>query len=341
MKFTLPRADVVFLSYQTIDKLIRADSGDAALLYLHILKTNTAATSSESAAALGRSEAQIAEAAAILSDIGLLICDDIEAVAPLSQAHKTELAKNLPEAHHPTMQAQEELPEPRRFSPQEIKKQIEDSSALRSLVYETQNSLGKILSSEELERLLGIYDGLQMPVEVILLLITHCISESRQRGSGRMPSIRNIEKTAYIWEREGILTIDRADEYLKDLESKKTARGKIKETLKIKDRELSDSEKRFVDGWLDMGFDDSVVEIAFDRTLLHTGKLAWSYMNSILIGWHNKGFHSAEEIMLKDSKKTASYPRSNESLTPDKRFGTADSDEIERLKRLRAKIKEG
>ena len=296
MRFVLPGPDIVTLSCQTVDKLIHAGSGDAALLYLFILKTQGQASPQDAAAALGKSVGGIADAIAVLSRIGLIVCDNETRPAPshglfASASHAADASESGEETH-----------EPRRYSPEEIKSEMEANATLRALVYEAQNSLGKILSSEELERLLGIYDGLQMPAEVILLLITHCISESRGRGSGRMPSISYIEKAAYTWAREGVITLDRADEYLMKLEILKSARGRIKAALRITDMELSDSEKRYVDNWISMGFDDSAVEIAFDRTLLQTGKLAWSYMDSIMGSWHSKGIHTPKEIMQKDSK---------------------------------------
>jgi DNA replication protein DnaD len=229
--------------------------------------------------------------------------------------------------------------EPRRYSSDEISREIVANPDFSALVDETQRSLGKILSPDEIERLLGIYDGLRLPSEVILQLTTHCITESRGRGGGRMPSMRYIEKAAYEWERKGILSLDRAEEYLKSLESYKSARGEMKRALQINSRELSASEKRYVDGWIAMGFDSDAVEIAYDRTVTNCGQFAWGYINKIMNNWHGMGLHSPREILERDRKPDKNEPLKNKK-SADNKFGATNAEDFERMKRLLKKIKE-
>jgi DNA replication protein DnaD len=217
----------------------------------------------------------------------------------------------------------------------EMKQELESGSVFSLLVEETQRSLGKILTPDELLRLFGIYDNLRMEPEVILHLVTHCITESRGRSNGRMPSIRYIEKAAYTWEREGIVTLDCAERYLKELETRRSARGKIKDSLQIRNRELSESEKRYVDGWIDMNFGPDAVEIAYDRTVMQTGKLAWRYMDKIISSWYDKGLHTADEIIKKDSLNDK---RSNLQKKPSgQKFNSSDLEEVARMRRMLGK----
>jgi len=325
MKFILPGPEAVTIAGQTIDKLIRAGDGDAALLYLYILKTRGQSSSAEAAAALGKSSGGIATAMAVLSRLGLVRLDE--------NTDSTEKNSN------DDMTAKPPIGEPRQYSVAEIEGELQTGTEFHSLVQEAQNSLGKIMSPDELLRLFGIYDALRIPPEVILQLITHCISESHGRGGGRMPSMRYIEKAAYSWEREGIFSLDRAEEYLKTLEARKSARGKIKAVLQIRDRELSESEKRYVDGWIAMGFDPEAIEIAYDRTVVQTGKLAWNYIDKIMKSWHSKNLHSPQEISEKDR-----WQSKDDSMGVPKpsaqKFGAPDQEEIKRMERLLSKIRD-
>ena len=241
-KFILSGQETVTLDGQTVNKLLRAGDGDAALLYLYILKTHGQSTPEEAAAAMRKSAGWVASAMAVLSRLGLGKFDD----GDIGQKQV------------------EPAGEPRRYTVDEIKQEIEASPSFSALVDEAQRNLGKILTSDELERLFGIYDALRFPVEVIMLLITHCITESRKRGSGRMPSMRYIESAAYTWEREGILTLDRAEEHLKTLEARRGIYGEIKDAIRMRDRELSDTQKRYADAWINMGFGADAIEIAYD-----------------------------------------------------------------------------
>ena len=316
-KFILSGPETFTLAGQTVDKLLRAGDGDAALMYLYMLKTQGKSTPEEAAAAMGKGAGWIASAMAVLSSLGLI-------------KHEENAAAPQPDSP---------APEVRRYTAEEIRREIETGSGFSALVDETQRSLGKILSPDELERLFGMYDSLRLPVEVIMLLVTHCISESGRRGSGRMPSMSYIEKAAYTWEREGVFSLDRAEEYLKALDARRSARGELKAALQIRDRELSASEKRYVDGWIAMGFGADAVEVAYDRTVLNTGKPSLGYMDAIMSSWHNKGLHTLQEIQEKDGRPVRKS--SNKSPKDMKqKFGEPNPEEIERMQRLLDKIKE-
>jgi len=329
IKFMLPEPETVTLAGHTIDKLIRAGDGDAALLYLYIRKTQGKSSTAETAAAMGKGHGEIATAMAVLSRLGLVKLGD--GTETPGQDASLEAFETPP--------VKKPLAEPQQYSIDEIKHELEEGSEFYSLVQETQNSLGKILSPDEMLRLFGIYDALRIPPEVILQLITHCISESRGRGGGRMPSMRYVEKAAYTWEREGIFSLDRAEEYLKALEVRKSARGEIKKVLQIKDREFSESEKRYVDGWITMGFTPDAIDVAYDITVVKTGKLAWGYMDSIMKNWHGRNLHTSQEVMEKDGKTNRNVTQGSPK-TPEQKFGAPNQDEIERMQRLLNKIKE-
>ena len=322
-KFILSGPETVTLAGQTVDKLIRAGDSDAALLYLYMLKTHGQSTPDEASAAMGKSAGWIASAMAVLSRLGLIKHDSASG----------EDSDQPPPLNAPPVE------EPRRYTPDEIKREIENGSNFSALVDEAQRSLGKILSPDELERFFGIYDALRLPAEVIMLLITHCIAESRGRGDGRMPSMRYIEKAAFTWEREGIFSLDRAEEYLKALETRKSIRGEIKAALQISGRELSPTEKHYIDDWIAMGFGAEAIAIAYDRTIMKTGKPAFGYMNSIINNWHSKSIHTPKEIVEKEGKTSKNTPRGNIN-DPKQKFGDANHEEIERMQKLLKKIKE-
>ena len=335
VKFTLPGQEIVTLAGQTIDKLVRTGDGDAALLYLYVLKTKGQSTSSEAAAALGKSEGGIATAMAILSRLGLIRLDgEIRTQGRGVGAPPDGMENGMEKTPSSDM---DEYPCHRSVG--QMQKELESGSVFFALAEETQKSLGKILSPDELMRLFEIYDGLHIPPEVILQLVTHCIAESRRSRSGRMPSMRYIEKAAYTWEREGINSLERAEEYLRALDARRTLSGQIKKAMQIKDREFSETEKRYVESWIAMGFAAGAAEIAYDRTLIKTGKLAWGYMDSIMKNWHERNIHTPAEIQEKDGKFGAKKKYESKPL-PREKFGDADKEEIKRMQRLLDKIRE-
>ena len=312
LRYVLPGPDMITMSGQTADKLIRAGDGNAILLYLYVLRTGGALSVREAAKTLSRSESELSSSMALLDRLGLLKYDETE-----------------------TMPQKDELPE---YTAEDIRRELDNGTVFSSLVQEVQRSLGKILSSDDLIKLFGVYDSLGLPPEVILHLVTYCIDENRRRyGPSRVPTMRYIEKAAYTWEREGIFTLDEAEIYLKNLESRRSLLGEIKRVLQIKDRELAAGERKYAEGWISSGFTPEVIEIAYDKTVLKTGRLAWSYMDSIIMSWHQKGLHTADEILQKDGMGTAARKSAPKKPAKTPADGLAD---YERMKKYLEKLRE-
>ncbi len=196
VRFVLPGSNTITLSSQIVDTLIRTGDGGAALLYLYAVRTGGSLSVSQAAKTFNRSEKEIGDSMELLSKLGLLKYDDT-----------------------PVPVRKEELPE---YTADDIKRELQNGSVFKSLVQEVQHSLGKILTSDDLIKLFGIYDNLGLPPEVILHLVTYCIDENKRRyGPGRVPTMRYIEKAAFTWEREGIMTLETAEEYLKKLDARR------------------------------------------------------------------------------------------------------------------------
>lgn len=313
VRFVLPGSDSVTLSGQTVDMLIRAGDGVAALIYLYAVRTGGALSVSQAAKIFCRNEKDIGASMELLNRLGLLKYDDT-----------------------PPPIRKEELPE---YTADDIKRELQNGSVFHSLVQEVQRSIGKILTSDDLMKLFGIYDSLGLPPEVILHLVTYCIDENKRRyGPGRVPTMRYIEKAAFTWEREGIMTLEEAELYLKKLEAKRHLEYDMKKVLQIKDRELSQSEKKYVDGWLSLGFSPEAVELAYDRTLLKTGRLAWSYMDSIIGSWHQKGLHTPDDILARDGR--GERPADKRPRTEPPRSSAPSQSEVEHMRKFLEKLRE-
>jgi DnaD/phage-associated family protein len=321
MKLVLPGTDMVALDGRTIDQLLRAGSGDAALLFLYFLRSEGASSVSEASKVLRRSQGEIAAAMALLKAIGLLQYDDQEAGS--AQAV-------------PARPQKDETPE---YSLEDIKRESQNGSVFPALVQEVQKSLGKILTSDDLLKLFGIYDSLGLPPELILHLVTYCIDENRRRyGPGRVPTLRYIEKVAFTWEREGITTLEEAERYIKELEARRGVVSEIKTVLQIRDRELTTDERRYLDGWLKLGFSTEVIERAYERTIIGANKFSWRYMDSILNSWQQKGVRTLKDIEEKDKKGAkpgnVRKPQGGQAQTPESELA-----EYERMKKYLKKMR--
>jgi len=284
--YRLPEPGALCLPRAAADALVRRGDARAALLYLHMLREGGTVTPEDAARALRWTEAAAADALDTLASLGL--------IAPPAASPAAARATPPPDG------------ETKQYTAAEIRGAM-NGKDFPALVDEVQRRLGKLLSTDDLSRLLGMYDSLGLPVEVILLLVGYCTEcLRRQYGEGRLPTMRYIEKAAYTWEREGIFSIEKAEEYLRRIELRRSARAQLAAALQIRGRELTKTEQTYVDGWLAMGVTPELAEAAFDRTVVKTGKLSWGYMNSILKSWHEKGVRSPAELEARDSRAAPS-----------------------------------
>lgn len=279
-KYAVPKPEGSYISAAAIDRLIASGDPGAALFYLYLLRRNEpdAATA---AAELGKSTKEIEAYGKKLEELGLL-------------KKQTAQQQILPPP--------EEIPE---YTSKDISDRAMNDGGFQTVVEEAQQVLGRMLSGADLKILYGIYDYLGLPAEVILLLINYCVARSREnQGPGRTPTMRTIEKEAYSWANQEILTIDLAEEHLGKLKARGEALSVLKRELGVYDREFTATERNYAESWLEMGFTPEALAIAYDRTIVRKGKRIWPYMDSIIRSWHERGLHTPEEIEAGDGSSS-------------------------------------
>ena len=189
-----------------------------------------------------------------------------------------------------------------RFSEKDVLDAMDSDNTFRSLYGEVQRLLGRSLNTEELKILLGFVRYLGLTADVISLLVCYCKERARQRGSLRNPSLRTIEKEAYNWAERGIDTVEEAAAFIQAQNVRNSRLSRLMNLIQIRGRSLTAAEERYAQSWLDMGMDDELISMAYERTCLNTGGLNWAYMNKILQRWQQQGFHSAEDVRTGDRK---------------------------------------
>ena len=138
----------VVLSASQVDALVAGGSGDAALLYLLLQRLDGPVTAETLAARLNWSQLRLSAAETALQDMGFL---------------RRSQQPPAPSEEH------------RVYSGAELADLLEADSGFRMLVSQTEEKLGKKLKTADLQILAGLYDDLGLPVDVIYLLVCHCV----------------------------------------------------------------------------------------------------------------------------------------------------------------------
>lgn len=267
------------------DRLISAGNGDAALLYLHLLGTG-GVYDGKAARHLKWDSARCDAAHALLVGMGLALPGQAAGEPPAP------------------------APEPPEYSAEDIRRELEDAaSPFPALVQAVQGQLGKVLSTADLRTLYTIYDFSGLPPEVILLAVNRAIEDYRRKyGAGRVPRMSWVKQEVFHWKELGVDTVELAEEHLRRLDLLRDRTGQILALVGIRDRAAVGREREYIESWIDMGFPDEVIRLAYEKTVFQKQSMSWPYMSSILKRWHQQGLHSLSDVQNAESRRKPLRP---------------------------------
>ena len=255
-----------------VHKLLCTKNPDAALLYLYVTAGNDP---NQAEQILGLSQTRISCATATLRQLGLW---PWERTAPVLSGERPQ------------------------YTERDVLSAMDGDRGFQAVYGEVQRVLGRSLNTEELKILLGFTRYLGLSAEVISVLVCYCKDRARQKGNLRNPSLRTIEKEAYYWAEQGIDTLEDAAAFIQNQNQSRSQLANLMRILQIRGRNLTPGEEKYAKSWLEMGFSDEVIAMAYDRTCLNTGGLSWAYMNKILLRWQQAGLYTPEQIKAGDKK---------------------------------------
>ncbi len=307
MSAELLPGSILSMSAQAAERLIRLDSGDAALLYVYLL---------------GHPDPQGLKWPALR----------------LQTAMDQLVSQGLARPQTAPVVPDPQPEPPPDYAMEDINNALA-AGTFSGLCDEVERRLGKKLSTSDLKGLLTLYDHLALPLEVILMLVAWCVEEQeRKYGVGRRPFVSQIKKEGFVWARRGIDTIEAAEAHIQKLTA---LQGREKEMLRILDipnRPLVSREKAYIAAWDEMGFEDEAIRIAYERTVMKKQSMDWSYMNGILRRWHEKGLHTAAAIQTGDHDPRPIRAVGTPSPVPPQEDRTARED-MERMRRMLEQMK--
>lgn len=269
--------EILSMSAQAARRLVEAGDGDCALLYLALLERGD---SSRARSALHWGQARLESAYARLVQLELVAAQGEQAPAGPDPA--------------------EELP---RYSRDDVADALEREPEFFGLYREVERRLNRPLSDADLQELYTIYDGLAMPAEVVLLLVGYMINTVRRqtKKQGAIPRMPQIRREAFRWKRLGLDTMEAAEDYLRRQEQVDSREWSILSAVGVtKERAAVERERGYIDSWVELGFSDQLIRMAYERTVYKKGEMNWPYMNKILLDWHQAGWRTPEQVKAGD-----------------------------------------
>ena len=168
----MPEGEFRVVRCDVVDKLIQCGDGDAALLYLYVIRQGRAFDEQTAKRDLRLSDERFTRASFTLT--GLVV--EQQPAAPARPEHAP------------------------RYTAAELRRARQQDHRFQAVCDAAENVLGHALTDALLRTLYTVYDHIALPAEVIIELLSYL---GRDRGTFKG---RDIEREACIWADKGILT---------------------------------------------------------------------------------------------------------------------------------------
>ena len=180
------------------------------------------------------------------------------------------------------------------YSADELNLYCQEHPSISNLFTVCEKHLGRLLSATDQQVLYGLYDWLNLPLDLIEYLVEYCTSNNHTH-------IRYIEKVALGWVDQGITTVESAKAQVALTKQYRT----ILKALGMTGETITKHQRKLLDKWLtDYAFDLSVILEACNRTVTYSSSPNLNYLGSILDKWHDKGIKNIEDIKQLDAAHT-------------------------------------
>ncbi len=179
------------------------------------------------------------------------------------------------------------------YAPEELDMYRQASEDIKKLFASAEQTLGKLLTYNDMNVLFSLYDWLGLPVPVIEELLAVCAEKGHR-------NMRYIEKAALDWAENSINTVEAAKAYVARFTHDYY---QILKAFGYSHRDPTPTEIKHMKKWLDVyAMPLDLVLEACDKTVLQTGGAKLAYTDKILKEWHAKGVQTIDEVMAMEAK---------------------------------------
>lgn len=310
-----------------VDKYIKLASGNSLKLLLFLTRHGGESFTAEILRSeLGFEElGELEDAALFWVQRGIIKAGNVKSILePCAE----KIPDPVPKTETPP---EEKKPSARKIAPLsngEIAKSIKSSPEVKMLFDEAEKMFARPLNQREREAIGDLSANFGFPCSVSLMMLKYCFKIDKATPA-------YISKVAENWANEDIMTVQLADEKIRSLEKQDNIEKRICEAIGLSSK-ISSNMKNYIRIWaVDWGFNESMIMLAYNKTVDGTGKWSPSYANKILESWKERGIDTPDAVQKADeefkSAKVNKSPASEKKLVTTA-AGKKSSFDTDRLK---------
>lgn len=193
---------------------------------------------------------------------------------------------------------------------------------MKFLFDNAQKILPRNMTSTDVQILKHIYKDYNLPVDVILMVIAHCVKQGKD-------GIKIIENECMLWYNRGVNNSTKAEEFLLNKEKQSIFERQVREIFKISEINFKPYEQSCIDKWYrKFKYGKDIVQLAYERALQYIDRPTIAYTNTILANWNKKGFRTINDIL--ESENIAKNTSNDKDININDNTHSFDLEEYEK-----------
>ena len=202
------------------------------------------------------------------------------------------------------------------YTTEELTHILEKRSEASYLLDESQEIMGKIFNTRDINLLLGMMDYLSLDHDYITSLLKYCVAIGKK-------SLHYAEKMAISMVEEGIDDHETLKSKLAELETIAKNESKIRKLFGMKSRAMTAKEKKCIALWFGkFNYDIDIITKAYEITVSNTNEASLPYTHAILERWNNEELRTIADIERSIEEKKTQKPENTNAA--DGSFDTDD-----------------
>lgn len=301
-KINWENSNGVFAVPDSVADSLKLANGKSVKVLLYILKNKiTDVDYASIAQAVGVSDEDVEDAFSFWQQLGILYADGSKPAVTAKAVADSSPAVNTPQIS--AERSKEKAT--KMISPAEIAERAENNEEIKFLFSAAEATLGKVLTYTEQRTIIWLYEYYGIAPDILMMIMDFAVSQNKA-------SIGFIEKVATTWHDNGITTHEQAEREIRQLQNFYSLAGQVTSKLEL-NRTLTPTERKYVNEWAAKNISIELIILAYERTVDAIGKVKFSYMNSILTDWYNKGCATPNDIKALENNRKASGVQASQS----------------------------
>jgi hypothetical protein len=253
-----------------LDEYLGKVNGDYLKIYLYGLKIcleNISLTDEEISKKLGMLKSDVKNAWKYWENEGLVNISD-DGVIEFENPEELNFAKVKEKKN-------EQIAPTQQISFVDIFSVVKKDKKFKKSIQIVESIYSELLTQDDVLMLYDVTEVQKIPLELFITTLSHCIKNNKK-------NFKYIVKAVSENYKKGFTTNEALESHYQSASESKLYVGLVKKELKITNRELIDKEKEFVEKWNSANKTIDEIKIAYEKTVMNTGKLSFPYMDKIL-----------------------------------------------------------